>query len=68
MEKEEKTNLLDYIKKWISKIRDWLQPEPTDNALVQILKLALKCIALLILIALSPAILVIMLFVFFAAI
>jgi hypothetical protein len=61
-------NIARYIRQWLAKIKEWIKPDPADNLFVQIVKLIFKCIALLILIALSPVLLVVLVFVFFAAI
>ena len=67
VEQENNTGFVDAIKKWISRINEWMKPDTSDSLFVQILKFILKCIALLVLIALSPVILVVMLFVFIVA-
>ena len=56
------------IIKYFNIIKEWVQPEPGDPLWKTILKSVYKLIAVLILIALSPVLLVILLFVFFAAI
>ncbi len=48
-------------------LKEWVKPNPNDTLLVQSLKMIYKAIAVLILIAFSPVILVILVFVFFAA-
>ena len=58
----------EFIKRWLIKIREWMKPDPEDHLLLQIIKFLFKCLALLILIAFSPVILVVLIFVFFAAI
>jgi hypothetical protein len=68
MEDEEKKGIGNFIKSWIIKIRKWMQPDPADNPLMQLLKFTFKCFALLLLIAFSPVILVVLLFVFLVAI
>lgn len=65
---EESVSMGQYIRDWLEKIREWMKPNPADNMLVQAIKFFFKCIALLVLIALSPAILVVLIFVFLAAI
>lgn len=57
-----------YIKTWLAKIREWMKPDPADHLLLQVVKLLYKCIALLILIAFSPVIIVVLFFVFLAAV
>ena len=49
------------------KFAEWLKPNPADTVLVQSLKMIYKVIAVLVLIAFSPVILVVLIFVFFAA-
>lgn len=68
MEEEEKKGLGNYIKNWLNKIKEWMQPNPADNPLLQLVKFTFKCFALLVLIAFSPVILVVLLFVFLVAI
>ena len=68
MEEEESVSMAEYVRRWIQKIQEWMKPNPDDIFLVQAIKFIFKCIALLILIALSPVILVVLLFVFLAAI
>lgn len=50
----------------IKQLKEWLKPNPADSTAVTILKLIYKSIAVLVLIALSPVILVVLLFVFIA--
>ncbi|HEV7331480.1 MAG TPA: hypothetical protein VGN63_10620 [Flavisolibacter sp.] len=57
----------DFIRNWFLKLKEWMQPNAADPLLLQLLKFIGKCIALLVLIALSPIILVVLLFVFMAA-
>jgi len=66
--KDEEKNLAGHIKDWLIKIREWIRPNPKDSHLLQVIKLFFKSLALLVLIALSPLLLVVLLFVFFAAI
>jgi|GEM_PF-2695277 len=65
---EQKTSLADFLKQYMDKLKTWLAPNPADSRLLQIVKLFFKCIAILIMIALSPIIAVVLLFVFFAAV
>lgn len=54
----------------ISKLRafmEWMKPEPADPLAMQIVKSFFKGIVMLVLVALSPAIIVILAFVFLAA-
>ncbi len=46
---------------------EWLKPNPADTLLIQSLKMIYKALAVLVLIAFSPVILIVLLFVFFAA-
>jgi hypothetical protein len=68
MEQEDKRGLVNYIKQWINRIKTWMKPDPADNPLLQLVKFTLKCFVLLLLIAFSPVILVVLLFVFLIAI
>lgn len=45
-----------------------MKPDPSDHLLLQGVKFIFKCIALLVLIAFSPVIFVVLLFVFLAAV
>lgn len=67
VKQEENTGFVDTIRKWISRITEWMKPDISDTLFVQVLKFFFKCIGLLVLIALSPVILVVMLFVFIVA-
>jgi hypothetical protein len=60
--------MVDFIKRWIAKIGEWMKPDPSDHRLLQVVKFIYKCIALLILIAFSPVIMVVLIFVFLAAV
>lgn len=60
--------LIGYLRQWLQKLGEWMKPEPADNLFLKIAKTFFKCIALLIMIAFSPVIIVVLLFVFFAAI
>ena len=57
-----------YLRKQIFRFEEWMKPDPADSKLVQIGKTILKSIVFLVLIALSPILLIIFAFVFFAAI
>jgi hypothetical protein len=61
-------SVIDFSKRWLIKIREWMKPDPADHLLLQIAKMLFKCIALLVLIAFSPVIIVVLLFVFLAAV
>ena len=65
---EKNESLADFVRKYYNKIKIWVTPDPTDSMVTQIVKLFFKSIALLILIACSPIISVVLLFVFFAAV
>jgi hypothetical protein len=65
---EKKETFAEFIRKYYDKIKIWVTPDPTDSMFMQIVKLISKSIALLILIAFSPIISVVLLFVFFAAV
>ena len=67
VEQENNTGFIDTVRKWISRINEWMKPDTADALFVQVLKFVLKCIGLLVLIALSPVILVVMIFVFMVA-
>jgi hypothetical protein len=69
MEEEEvKKGVGNFITIWINKIKVWMLPDPADNPLLQLVKFTFKCFVLLLLIAFSPVILVVLLFVFLVAI
>jgi hypothetical protein len=48
-------------------LKKWLKPNPNDSIVIISLKMIYKIIAVLLLIAFSPVIIVILVFVFFAA-
>lgn len=50
------------------RLMEWLKPNPADTLLIQSLKMIYKALAVLVLIAFSPVILILLLFAFFAAI
>jgi hypothetical protein len=56
------------IRKYFNTIKEWVKPDPADPLWKTLLKSIYKLIAVLVLIALSPVLLVVLLFVFFAAI
>ena len=64
--KDEEKGFRTYIKERLIQIREWIRPDPNDSPLLRVVKLFFKSLVLLVLLALSPALLVIMLFVFFA--
>ncbi len=49
------------------RLNEWLKPNPTDTFLIQSLKMIYKVLAVLALIVFSPVIIILLLFVFFAA-
>lgn len=59
--------LLDYIKKKLSELKEWLRPEPSDPLFLKIIKGFLKSIAVLVLTIFSPVILLVLIIAFFAA-
>lgn len=67
---EEKTEqdegFRDAIKKRITNLREWVKPNPADPLYLTVFKTIYKGIALLVLIALSPVILIILVIIFFA--
>ena len=67
MEQQEKAGFRSYLSRKFWMLAEWMKPDPADSPLLQVIKLFFKGIALLVLIALSPVILVILVFVFFAA-
>lgn len=64
MDQQEDTGITAFIRSRIIMLKNWIRPDPRDKILVQVLKLLLKSVVILILIALSPAIIVILLLVF----
>lgn len=67
MEQLEGESIKEMIANRANRFKEWLKPNPADTKLLQGLKMIYKAIAVLVLIALSPVILVVLLFVFFAA-
>lgn len=67
MEQLEGEGIKGTILSYFTKFKEWLKPNGADTLLVKSLKMIYKALAVLILIALSPVILVILIFVFFAA-
>lgn len=49
------------------RLMEWLKPNPADSLAIQSLKMIYKALAVLVLIAFSPVILILLLFAFFAA-
>jgi hypothetical protein len=66
--KDEEKGYVAYLKEKLLQLREWIRPDPNDSHLLKVVKLFYKSIALLVLLAFSPVLLVILLFVFFAAI
>jgi hypothetical protein len=52
----------------VSKLEEWIKPDPADNLFVQIGKLFFKSMVLPVMLAFSPVLQVVLVFVFFAAI
>jgi hypothetical protein len=68
-EKEkDQTGYVAMLRKQLKNLKRWLAPEPTDPWYLTAVKSIYKAIALLVLVALSPVIMVVLLFVFFAAV
>ncbi|MBA2746340.1 MAG: hypothetical protein H0U44_08960 [Flavisolibacter sp.] len=65
---EQEEGIINYAKKKIRQLLEWVKPVPEDPVIIKILKLIYKSIAVLLLIAFSPVILVVLIFVFLAAI
>jgi hypothetical protein len=55
------------IASWFDQFKNWLKPVPEDSNGITFLKSIYKAIAVLVLIAFSPVILIILLVTFFAA-
>jgi hypothetical protein len=68
IENLEGESFVGLIKKYFNMVKEWVKPDPADPLWKTILKSIYKLIAVLVLIALSPVLLVVLLFVFFAAI
>lgn len=56
------------LRRYWKQIQNWMRPLPSDTHPVQVLKLFYKTLVLLVGLAFSPLILVVLLFVFFAAV
>ena len=67
MEQKKNKGLLNFLKDKLAALQDWMKPDPADHPLLQVVKLLFKSLAVLILIAFSPAIIVILILAFFAA-
>lgn len=67
MQELEGESIREMLVKRLNQLKEWLKPDAKDSTLVTSLKMIYKAVAVLILIAFSPVILIILLFVFFAA-
>ena len=67
MQQLEGEGLKEMVINRFKQLQEWLKPNPADNALVIGLKMIYKILAVLGLIAVSPILLVLLAFVFFAA-
>jgi hypothetical protein len=67
MEQLEGEGIKESILNYSRKFKEWLKPNSADTLLLQSLKMVYKVLAVLVLVAFSPVILLILLFVFFAA-
>ncbi|WKN40532.1 hypothetical protein [Tunicatimonas pelagia] len=61
------TELQKYITKQFTQLRQWLRPDPADSVAVKIFKGIYKSLAVLVLTAFSPVIIVILAIAFLAA-
>ena len=59
--------LQDYLANQLRQLRDWLRPVPDDLLFLKIVKGIFKALAVLVLTALSPVILLILIITFLAA-
>lgn len=67
MEEQKDESIKETILKYFERFKQWLKPNKEDSLLVQSLKMVYKILAVLLLIVFSPVIIVILIFVFFAA-
>ena len=67
MEQLEGEGIKEMLINRVKSLKEWLKPNPNDTLLIQSLKMIYKALAVLVLIAFSPVILIILLLVFFAA-
>jgi hypothetical protein len=67
MEQLEGKGIRETVVDYFKRFKEWLKPNGSDTLLIQSLKMVYKVLAVLVLIAFSPVILIILLFVFFAA-
>ncbi len=67
MQQLEGEGLKEMVINRFKQLQEWLKPNPADNTLVIGLKMIYKVLAVLVLIAVSPILLVVLTFIFFAA-
>ncbi len=67
MEELEGEGIKEMITNKFKQLKEWLKPNPNDSLVIICLKMIYKIIAVLLLIAFSPVIIAILIFVFFAA-
>ena len=67
MQQLEGDSMKEMVRKKWAELIEWLKPNPRDSRLVIGLKMIYKAIAVLALIAVSPILVVVLLFIFFAA-
>jgi hypothetical protein len=68
MEELEGEGFRELLLKKFNQLKEWVKPNPVDTTLVKSLKMIYKVLAVLVLIAFSPVLIVILVFVFFAAV
>jgi hypothetical protein len=66
MEELEGQGFQELLVNKFNQLKEWVKPNPADTTLVKSLKMIYKVIAVLILIAFSPVIIIILALVFFA--
>jgi lipopolysaccharide/colanic/teichoic acid biosynthesis glycosyltransferase len=67
MEEQKDETIKETILKYLERFKEWLKPNKEDSLLVQSLKMIYKVLAVLLLLVFSPVIIVVLIFVFFAA-
>jgi hypothetical protein len=67
MEQLEGKGMKETIVNYFKRFREWLKPNGSDTLLVKSLKMVYKVLVVLVLVALSPVLLIILIFAFFAA-
>jgi hypothetical protein len=67
MEEMEDGGIKETILKYFQRFKEWLKPNKEDSLIVQSLKMIYKVLAVVLLLVFSPVIIVILIFVFFAA-